>query len=137
MSMCKRGLLVILLCSALAGCTSPSPVLVDCPEISRGCKLDGLSIRTSHPPQIMKPFELVLQWETPEAAGISEVYAGLAMEGMEMRLNRYRLVKKSNGSWQAEITLPLCARGRADWMMQIDAKTRFGNRQYRLGFYTD
>jgi hypothetical protein len=135
MRLCKRGLTTLLLCSALAACSPPAPQ-VDCPEISRGCKLDGLTVSTSQPPQIMQPFQLVLQWEPSEAEAIGEVHASFAMEGMEMGLNRYRLVKKSDGLWQAEITLPLCVRGRADWMMQIDAKTRFGSKQYRLGFYT-
>lgn len=129
--------IIILMALALAACTTQSPVAVDCPEISSGCKLEGLTVSTSHPPQVMQPFGLVLQWDGPEAAGIGEVHASFAMEGMEMSLNRYRLVKNADGLWQAAITLPLCVRGRADWLMQVDVRTRFGSRQYLLRFYTD
>ncbi|PKO25734.1 MAG: hypothetical protein CVU35_02565 [Betaproteobacteria bacterium HGW-Betaproteobacteria-8] len=120
----------------MAACAEKSQVPVVCPDISAGCAIDGLTVRTGQSPQVLKPFELAVQWAQGEAAGISEVYASFAMEGMEMGLNRYRLIQKSENLWQAEVTLPLCVRGRADWIMQVEAKTRFGSRTYLVAFYT-
>ncbi|HEY8353642.1 MAG TPA: hypothetical protein VIK69_01330 [Methylophilaceae bacterium] len=128
-----QGLAVFLL---LTGCTAPAPDLVECPEIGSGCRLDGLTVATDRMPEIMKPFELTLQWDGKEADGIREVHVSFAMEGMEMGLNRYRLEKRSDTLWQAEVTLPVCVRGRSDWLMQIDAKTRFGSRRHMLTFHT-
>jgi hypothetical protein len=125
--------LMALLC--MAGCAEKSLISIECSEISRGCTVDGLTVRTSQQPQILKPFELRV--ESDEAgADITEVYASFAMEGMDMGLNRYRLIRKSEGLWVAEVTLPLCVRGRADWLMQLETKTRFGSKQYLLGFHT-
>lgn len=133
-----RPFMLLLLGQWLVGCTPPSTTYIECPDIHHGCQLDGLVVATNHPPEIMKPFILELRWVEPEtAAGLSEVHASFAMEGMEMGLNRYRLSKVASDIWQAEIILPLCVRGRADWQMQIDAKTRFSERQYQLGFYTN
>lgn len=126
--------LAVMLC--MAACAEKPSVKIDCPEISRGCSVDGLTVRTGQQPQIFKPFELMVESDAAGAADITEVYASFAMEGMDMGLNRYRLIRKSDGLWVAEVTLPLCVRGRADWLMQLEAKTRFGSKQYLLGFYT-
>jgi len=126
--------LAIMLC--MPACAEKQSAKIDCPEISRGCLVDGLTVRAGQQPQLLKPFELVVEWDAAGAADITEVYASFAMEGMDMGLNRYRLIRKSDGLWVAEVTLPLCARGRADWLMQLEAQTRFGSKQYLLGFYT-
>ncbi|PKO93999.1 MAG: hypothetical protein CVU15_01345 [Betaproteobacteria bacterium HGW-Betaproteobacteria-1] len=126
--------LMALLC--MAGCAEKSLISIECPEISRGCTVEGLTVMTSQQPQILKPFELRVESDEAGLADITEVYASFAMEGMDMGLNRYRLIRKSEGLWVAEVTLPLCVRGRADWLMQLETKTRFGSKQYLLGFHT-
>jgi hypothetical protein len=120
----------------MVGCTEKPLVAMDCSEIRHGCMVDGLTVRTSQQPKVLQPFELMVESEAAEAADITEVYASFAMKDMDMGLNRYRLIRKSDSLWMAEITLPLCVRGRADWLMQLETKTRFGSKQYLLGFYT-
>lgn len=127
------ALLIALLMTA---CAKELQAPLACPDISAGCVVDNLMVRTSHSPQVLKPFELSIQWESENVVAVSEVYASFAMEGMEMGLNRYRLVQKSENLWVAEVTLPACVRGRADWIMQVEAKSRLGSMTYLLAFYT-
>ncbi len=132
----KLRLLGLMVLFCVAGCAEKPSVSMECPEISRGCTLDGFRVRTSQQPQILKPFELRVESKEAGLADVTEVYVSFAMEGMDMGLNRYRLIRKSEGLWVAEVTLPLCVRGRADWLMQLETQTRFGSKQYLLGFHT-
>lgn len=120
----------------MTACAEKPQVPLNCPDISAGCAIEGLTVRTNQPPQVFKPFELSVQWEGEDAGAVKEVYASFAMEGMEMGLNRYRLIRKSENLWFAEVTLPLCVRGRANWTMQVESKSRFGSRYYLIAFHT-
>lgn len=61
----------------------------------------------------LQPFHLQLHIEGIEQP-VEEVTVEFFMEGMEMGLNRYRLLYVEN-VWQGEITLPVCVAGRSDW----------------------
>ncbi len=105
----------------------------NCPDMVAGCHTEGLHVSSKQPPQIMKPFELNLQLDD----GVDEVYASFAMEGMDMGLNRYKLIKTPEGLWRGEGTLPVCVRGRADWMMKVEAQTLLGQQRYMVSFQTN
>lgn len=77
----------------------------------------------------MQPFGLSVS--VTEATA---VYASFAMAGMEMGLNRYRLLQQADGLWAAQITLPVCARGRNDWTMLLEVLTPAGASNYTLTF---
>jgi hypothetical protein len=70
----------------------------------------------------LQPFQLQLH-----IAGIRQpikaVNVEFFMEGMEMGLNRYRLLPGENG-WHGEITLPVCVAGRSDWRVVVDVSTQ-------------
>ncbi len=77
----------------------------------------------------MKPFGL--QVEDKEA---SEVHATFLMQGMEMGLNRYRLLKTKLGIWHADVTLPVCVQGRSDWHVLVESQTPEGLKKYQYQF---
>jgi hypothetical protein len=126
-------LVLLWLMVMLGGCQPKNEILLHCPDMVAGCGVDGVAISSNQPPQIMKPFQLTLEIEN---RALSEVYASFGMEGMEMGLNRYRMQQIEGGLWQAEITLPVCVRGRADWLMQIDTQASLTEQRYLITFET-
>ena len=102
---------------------------IACADISKGCEIDGIKLSFDHIPRVMQPFNL--QMELQDA---SEVHASFAMQGMEMGLNRYRLLQKTGNLWGAKIILPVCVRGRSDWLMLLEVKTAGGLQRYELAF---
>ncbi|HYG14046.1 MAG TPA: hypothetical protein VD885_07875, partial [Methylophilaceae bacterium] len=60
--------------------------------------------------------------------------ASFAMQGMEMGLNRYRLLRQPDGKWAAEVTLPVCVQGRSDWLMELEVIEPDGAHRYQLAF---
>lgn len=120
----------------MTACEQKTEITLNCPDLTSGCTIDNLSVSTNHPPKILKPFELRIQLPDGGADG-GEVYASFAMSGMEMGLNRYKLIKKAENLWVAEVTLPVCVRGRADWVMQIDTKIGLTTDRYLVNFQTN
>jgi len=102
---------------------------IACANIIEGCGNQALKVRLDQVPHVMKPFKLVV-----EAGGAREVHASFAMQGMEMGLNRYRLIRRSERSWEAEVTLPVCIQGRSDWVLLVEVKTLFSVKRYQLDF---
>lgn len=102
---------------------------IPCADITKGCGNQQLQIHFDRTPQVMRPFNL-----SASAASASEVHASFAMQGMEMGLNRYRLLQKPDGLWQAEVTLPVCIQGRSDWMVELEVQTPQGMQRYQLPF---
>ncbi len=111
----------------LAPQPAPAVVPVRCEDIQAGCWLPGQAGRVVFDavPQSMRPFKLTV--EAPQAVG---VHVSFAMRGMQMGMNRYRLLPQAQGRWMAEVTLPVCVDGRADWDMTLE----LDGRHYRLPF---
>lgn len=112
----------------LAACGRvPEPTSVACADPVAGCGLpDGLSVRFSSPPSILKTFELEMT-----APADAEIHASFQMRGMEMGLNRYRLLPK-DGKWHASVMLPACVQGRSDWILRLET----GGKVYEVPFST-
>jgi hypothetical protein len=120
----------------LIACGQKTEVSLNCPDMAQGCSIESLNVSTNHSPQILQPFELSVRFNGDGMMSPSEVYASFAMDGMEMGLNRYRMVKKAGNLWVAEVTLPVCVRGRADWILEIESNTRLGTKRYIVSFQT-
>lgn len=116
-----------------AGCSGKNNQveLIACADIVKGCSSEQLKIRFDAVPQTMKPFNVLV-----EMPGAESMEASFVMDGMEMGLNRYRLIKKTGGFWQAEVILPVCMQGRGDWLMELKVETPAGRWHYQLGFAT-
>ena len=110
-------LLVLFVVLVLAGCAKQVAPVVSCAALTQGCALDQgkLFVKTDRAPAPLKPFSLTVLAPSAQA-----VYAEVQMQGMEMGLNRYRLIPQANGEWRATITLPVCVTGRRDWLMLIE-----------------
>lgn len=124
----------LLLVVILVGCKPKPDISSDCPDMVVGCSVEDIRISSNQPPQIMRPFQLNLAIENN---AVSEVYASFGMDGMEMGLNRYKMTQVGEGLWEAEVTLPVCVRSRADWMMQIDTKDGLTEQRYLISFETN
>ncbi|MBI5752870.1 MAG: hypothetical protein HZA59_12140 [Hydrogenophilales bacterium] len=102
---------------AVAGCAQQEAPAVACVALIQGCSVEQgkLFAKTDSVPTPLKPFAL-----TVAAPTAKEVHVELHMQGMEMGLNRYRLIRQDNGEWRATLTLPACVAGRRDWLMVIE-----------------
>ena len=104
-----------------------------CADIKHGCGTEhGLQIRFDRAPRSLQPFGLSI--DAPQATA---VFASFAMRGMEMGLNRYRLLRQPDGRWTAQVTLPVCVQGRSDWLMLVEVVGAAGARLYQLEFSAD
>jgi hypothetical protein len=110
----------------LAACgKAPELIPVSCADPLAGCRLpDGMEVRFSRQPSVMQSFDLDMA-----APADSEPYASFQMRGMEMGMNRYRLLRK-DGHWHASVMLPACVQGRRDWVLQLDV----GGKTYEVPF---
>ena len=89
-----------------------------CADLIHGCWIvlskKPVEVKFSALPSALKPFDLTVQ-----ADGVKQVYASFVMVGMEMGLNRYRLVAADNKVWRAKVILPVCVAGRRDWVLTL------------------
>ncbi len=103
----------------LAGCMQKTAPVTQCADPVRGCRLEwdgkAADVRFLSVPGALKPFGL--QVAVPPAKAVS---AAFAMRDMDMGENRYRLVLGPDGVWRADVILPVCVSGRADWVMVLE-----------------
>jgi hypothetical protein len=132
-----RRLAIVLAASLmLIACAPAVELSLNCPDLAAGCNVEDLNVSANQTPQILQPFELRIEFNGNGAIGPGEVYASFAMDGMEMGLNRYRMINTTGNLWVADVTLPVCVRGRADWMLEIESNSRFGTKRYIVSFQT-
>ena len=116
----RTYLAILLIAFMQVGCVNKKEdaTSVPCPDIVTGCAdpQSGLRVRFNQTPRPMQAFKVDVV--LPEA---HEVYARFVMQGMEMGLNRYRLLLDGTGRWQAEVMLPACVQGRRDWLLILEA----------------
>ncbi len=109
-----------------------SIVSMDCLSMLKGCGNALFRVHFDQPPKVMQPFIVRV-----EASQAKALHASFAMQGMEMGLNRYRLLRQADGSWQASVTLPVCVQGRSDWRMLLELRTSEGVQRYQLPFQAE
>ena len=109
--------LYLLALIVIAACAQKETPVAACASLMRGCALehDQIMVRSDRAPSPLTPFVLAVT-----APAAQEVSVELQMQGMEMGLNRYRLLRQANGEWRASITLPACVTGRRDWKMVVE-----------------
>ncbi len=88
-----------------------------------------MQLKFDQTPQVLRPFKVQIK-----QAAIKHIYVSVAMQGMDMGLNRYRLQALADDLWQAEITLPVCIQGRADWRMRIELDPEQHGKIYEMAF---
>lgn len=89
----------------------------DCDAAQQRCEVtfDGLTASLALQQGLvpLKPFSIGARIEGDQE--IEWVHLEFQMVGMEMGLNRYRLLEDGDG-WRGEATLPVCTSARADWV---------------------
>jgi len=126
-----RWIKCLLAALLLSGCGKQDMSITPCPSLVQGCAVElgaekGL-VKTNVIPVPLKPFTLNISASSARAVSVV-----LQMQGMDMGLNRYRLLRAPHGEWRATITLPVCVSGRRDWLMIVEVD---GERQ-ALAFQT-
>lgn len=119
----------VVLVVLMLACSKPVPPPTPCADLTRGCRIDDgpVEVRVDRMPSALQPFLLTVR--APDA---NQVHAEFVMQGMEMGLNRYRLVQSPSGEWQGRVTLPVCVSGRRDWLLILE----MDGEQHVLAFST-
>jgi len=112
--------------SALPGC-----------DLQQGCRAGdegsfSVELRFAAPPRAMKAFPVRLRVATGEA--LETVMISFSMLGMDMGLNRYRMVLGASNTWTADVTLPICVSGRSDWIAGVELVTARRRFQWNVPF---
>ena len=77
-----------------------------------------IGLQLAGPVRPLTPFQVEL---FTAGAGIREVSVEFTMPGMDMGLQRYRLLREA-GRWRGVVTLPVCTTGRVDWRMLVELR---------------
>jgi hypothetical protein len=95
----------------------------DCDAAVETCHVDAgaIQLQLLLGPQVkpLSPFSVALAIKGGEVAAQS-VVIDFQMQGMDMGMNRYRLLHASGLSWQGEATIPVCTASRMDWLAVIE-----------------
>ncbi|HHJ15984.1 MAG TPA: hypothetical protein ENJ80_04730 [Gammaproteobacteria bacterium] len=100
-------------------------------DIRSGCMARNdelvVDVRFGTVPRALQPFPVQVSVTTGQA--VESVAIGFSMRGMDMGLNRYRLVASAPHDWRGDITLPICISGRSDWLADVEV-TAGGNKYH-------
>ncbi len=96
----------------------------DCDSSQRICvaRSDSLTLglRMVPPVRALQPFALQLGIPGEPLPADARVEVQLQMRGMDMGVNRYRLVVDAEGIWHGTAIVPVCVSGRSDWLAQVE-----------------
>jgi len=95
-------------------------------DVEAGCVAGSadFSLHLSMGPgmRVLVPFPLSVEVQGDQS--VDAVTAHFAMQGMDMGMNRYQLISDGADRWFANVTLPVCASGRSDWLVVIEVMTK-------------
>lgn len=78
----------------------------------------------------LKPFNSTVSIQGVNVAPNS-VIVDFQMKGMDMGVNRYRLIE-DGVKWEGKVTLPVCTASRMDWIALVEFNSN--GKTYRAGF---
>lgn len=125
-SMLLFGAMLMLAC---AKPQAPTSQVLHCADIVKGCQFATLFVQFNHIPSPLKPFKVSVQSPTARV-----IHADFLMQGMTMGLNRYKFLQGHSQQFEAEVILPVCIQGRADWVMQLEVEDGGNTLRYELPF---
>jgi len=95
-------------------------------DVRTGCLAVAadLSLHLSMGPdmRVLAPFPLSVEVQGEQS--VDAIAASFTMQGMDMGMNRYQLVNDGAERWFANVTLPVCASGRSDWLVSLEVVTK-------------
>lgn len=80
----------------------------------------GVQFHLPEGARLMQPFPVEVTVHGPALDGVT---VDFRMQGMDMGVNRVGLQAAADGLWRAQVILPLCATGRADWIATVEARS--------------
>lgn len=101
-------------------------VAAGCNAAVTGCEATGAGGRmllSMAGVRAMQPATVSLHWN---GAAAESVVISFNMVGMDMGDNRYRLVPDGQGGWTGKVVLPVCVKGRSDWVADVTLKETGG-----------
>ena len=128
----RPGAVVLLLVLAVSLMSCGETADVDLPAtalalsgpcaVEEGCLASGeaLTLRVSMGPGIRALMPFPVQVEVQGAPPVDSVMVGFSMSGMDMGVNRYRLISDGADRWLGNVTLPVCTSGRSDWLAAVE-----------------
>ena len=116
-----RFILVLILLSSLLGCEKSVNGIqtIGCKDLILGCDIGVGKITFSQKPKPLTPFIIIFKALKPDA-NLSLIKAQFNMQDMQMGFNQYQFIHEKTGIWQANVILPVCMQGRADWLMTFE-----------------
>ncbi len=94
-------------------------------DIQQGCRAGDAAVsaqvRFDAPPRALKPFPVSAH--TAGTQPVETVMVSFFMQGMDMGLNRYRMLGDAASGWHADVALPICVSGRSDWIAEFEFVT--------------
>jgi len=101
----------------LLGTVSDCDAALESCRISAGGVNVSLALGPDVKPLVAFPMRLVI--EGGDVAPQS-VVADFQMQGMDMGMNRYRLLLSPQSDWRGTATLPVCTASRMDWLAVVE-----------------
>jgi hypothetical protein len=105
-------------------------------DIRQGCRAENESLTAivtfEDEPRALQAFPIRIQLRGERR--VDAVTAAFSMQGMNMGPNRYRFIADSSDGWRADITLPICASGRTDWLAQFELAVAGQRVQFEVPF---
>lgn len=126
----------------------PAPATAQTLAVDAGCdsahtacvaRVETLAIEIGLGPSVrpMQPFNIRLRTVLGRLSDSAQVELQFQMRGMDMGLNRYRLVAGDTGVWHGQAILPVCSQGRSDWIAQLEIHDGGRHWAATLPFTTD
>ncbi len=90
--------------------------------VQDGCVAAGeeFTLRLIMGPGVRALMPFPVQVELLGDQEVDSVTASFSMSGMDMGVNRYRLISDGADRWLANVTLPVCTSGRSDWLAAVE-----------------
>ena len=105
-------------------------------DILQGCEAGdaalSVHVQFAAPARALKPFPVSVR--TAGRQPVETVMLTFFMQGMDMGLNRYRLLGDSADGWRADVTLPICVSRRSDWIAEFEFMSAGQRRRLRVPF---
>ncbi|HHO67986.1 MAG TPA: hypothetical protein ENK12_03045 [Gammaproteobacteria bacterium] len=116
----------------------PAQSSAGCDPVQERCEVtvEGLALAVRLGPGVkaLNAFPLRVWPALEPDARVDKFFVSFTMSGMDMGMNRYRLSPQPDGSWLAEVTLPICTSGRTDWIATIELRTDKGHWRVAVPF---
>ena len=133
----KLGLMLCVLLTLIA-CSQQAAELLKthCKDLTQGCDIGVGLISFNQTPKPLTPFVVTFK-STKLDAPVKRVKAQFKMQNMQMGFNEYRFIQIKPDVWQANVVLPVCMQGGADWLLMLEIHHANNVKKLKIPFKSD